>query len=68
MLRQPSEVNGHYSISNYHHLRDDAKTHLTARLTRTQTRKGGRPQKVLLRFAILRKRSLGPVNGGVRPH
>jgi hypothetical protein len=32
----------------------------------TQTRKGGRASKVLLRLGVFRKRSLGPVNGGVR--
>jgi hypothetical protein len=39
---------------------------LTARFTRTQTRKGCLASKVLLRLGVLRKRSLGPVNGGVR--
>ena len=39
---------------------------LTARCTRTQTRKVGRASKVLLRLVALRKSALGPVNGGVR--
>jgi len=41
---------------------------LTARCTRTQTRKGGLASKVLLRLVALRKSALGPVNGGVRAH
>jgi hypothetical protein len=32
----------------------------------TETRKGGLASKVLLRLAALRKRRLGPLNGGVR--
>jgi hypothetical protein len=45
----------------------DIRRCLTARFTRTQTRKGCLASKVLLRSGVLRKRSLGPVNGGVRP-
>jgi hypothetical protein len=39
---------------------------LTARFTRTQTRKVGRASKVLLPLVALCNHGLGPVNGGVR--